>query len=314
MDRFDQRSVSFVSVTQPFNTTTSLGRLTLNILLSFAEFEREIIRERTRDKMSAARRKGKWVGGTPVLGYDVDPAGGRLIVNEKERHRVREIFALFVQHHSLSLVVAELARRRWNTKSRKSQKGRAHTSRPFTKASLRRLLTNAVYAGKVEHRGVMYAGEHAAIIELPVWQQVNDELRIGRRGGEEAMRAPQNALLAGLLSCKSCQRPMIPTYTAKPGRRYRYYVCRTARQKGWSSCPTKSVPARMIEDAVLDQLRAALRAPETREQLNVSEADWQAFEERHREVVRALVKGVSYDGPTGAVSLDLRRMEASHEA
>jgi site-specific DNA recombinase len=176
------------------------------------------------------------------------------------------------------------------------------------------LLTNAVYAGKVEHRGVMYAGEHAAIIELPVWQQVNDELRIGRRVATGAIPAPQNALLAGLLSCKSCQRPMIPTYTAKPGRRYRYYVCRTARQKGWSSCPTKSVPARMIEDAVLDQLRAALRAPETREQLNVSEADWQAFEERHREIVRALVKGVSYDGPTGAVSLDLRRMEASHEA
>src|SRR5579863_8662116 len=276
MDRFDQRSVSFVSVTQPFNTTTSLGRLTLNILLSFAEFEREIIRERTRDKMSAARRKGKWVGGTPVLGYDVDPAGGRLIVNEKERHRVREIFALFVQHHSLSAVVAELARRRWNTKSRKSQNGRTRAGRPFTKASLRRLLTNAVYAGKVEHRGVMYTGEHAAIIELPVWQQVNDELCIGRRSGEEAMRAPQNALLAGLLSCKSCQRPMIPTYTAKPGRRYRYYVCRTARQKGWSACPTKSVPARMIEDAVLDQLRNTLSDGATREKLNVPDAQWQS--------------------------------------
>src|ERR1700721_182398 len=97
VDRFDQRSASFVSVTQPFNTTTSLGRLTLNILLSFAEFEREIIRERTSDKMSAARRKGKWVGGTPVLGYDVDPAGGRLIVNEKESGRVRDIFALYLE-------------------------------------------------------------------------------------------------------------------------------------------------------------------------------------------------------------------------
>ncbi len=95
VDRFDQRSVSFVSVTQQFNTTTSLGRLTLNILLSFAQFEREIIGERTRDKMSAARRKGKWVGGTPVLGYDVDPGGGRLVVNEKESRRVRDIFALF---------------------------------------------------------------------------------------------------------------------------------------------------------------------------------------------------------------------------
>ena len=129
VDRFDQRAVSFVSVTQQFNTTTSLGRLTLNILLSFAQFEREIISERTSDKMSAARRKGKWVGGTPVLGYDVDPAGGRLIVNEKESRRVREMFALFVQHHSLLPVVAELVRRRWKTKSRTSQSGKAHAGR-----------------------------------------------------------------------------------------------------------------------------------------------------------------------------------------
>jgi len=309
VDRFDQRGVSFVSVTQQFNTTSSLGRLTLNILLSFAEFERDIIRERTSDKMSAARRKGKWVGGTPVLGYDVDPAGGRLIVNEKERRRVREIFALFLQHHSLSAVVTELARRRWNTKSRKSEKGRTHTGRPFTKASLHRLLTNATYAGMVEHRGATYTGEHASIVELPMWQQVNDELRAGRRTATGAIRAPQNALLADLLICKSCQRPMVPTYTAKRGRRYRYYVCQTVRRKGWSSCTSKSVPARMIEDAVLEQLRAALCAPETRERLNVSEADWQAFEERHREVVRAMVKEVSYDGPTGAVSLDLKRSE-----
>src|SRR5580692_10817486 len=115
VDRFDQRAVSFVSVTQQFNTTTSLGRLTLNILLSFAQFEREIISERTSDKMSAARRKGKWVGGTPVLGYDVAPEGGRLIVNHKESLRIREIFALFLQSPALSTVVAELARRRWKT-------------------------------------------------------------------------------------------------------------------------------------------------------------------------------------------------------
>jgi site-specific DNA recombinase len=117
VDRFDQRSVSFVSVTQQFNTTSSLGRLTLNILLSLAQFEREIIGERTRDKMSAARRKGKWVGGTPVLGYDVVAGGGRLVVNDKESRRVRDIFALFAEHHSLAAVVGELIRRRWKTKS-----------------------------------------------------------------------------------------------------------------------------------------------------------------------------------------------------
>jgi site-specific DNA recombinase len=313
VDRFDQRSVSFVSVTQQFNTTTSLGRLTLNILLSFAQFEREIIGERTRDKMSAARRKGKWVGGTPVLGYDVDPGGGRLIVNEKEARRVREIFGLFLQHHSLSALVVELALERSKTKSRKSQNGKAHVGRAFTKVSLRRLLTNAAYAGLVEHRGVMYPGEHASIIEPSVWQKVNAELRAGRRTGAGATRTPQNALLAGLLLCRSCQRPMVPTYTAKPGRRYRYYVCQAARKNGWSSCPTKSVPARMIEDSVLEQFRTALGEQETREQLNVSEADWHAFEEGRCELVRALVEQVSYDGTTGAVSLNLKKHEANHE-
>src|ERR1700693_2713677 len=189
IDRFDQRSVSFVSVTQQFKTTTSLGRLTLNILLSFAQFEREIISERTRDKMSAARRKGKWVGGTPVLGYDVDPGGGGLVVNEKESRRVRDIFALFIQHRSLLAVVVELAQRRWKTKSWKSQNGKPHAGRAFAKASLRRLLTNAVYAGKVEHRGEIYAGEHAAIVEPSVWQEVSAELRAGRRTGTGAVRA-----------------------------------------------------------------------------------------------------------------------------
>jgi len=313
VDRFDQRSVSFVSVTQQFNTTTSLGRLTLNILLSFAQFEREIISERTSDKMSAARRKGKWVGGTPVLGYDVDPAGGRLIVNEKERRRVRDIFALFLQHHSLLAVVEELARRRWKTKSRTSQSGKTHIGRAFTKASLRLLLTNAVYSGQVEHRGVIYPGEQAAIIEPSLWKAVNAELRAGRRTRTGAAREQQNALLAGMLACTSCQRPMIPTYTSKLGRRYRYYVCKTARQKGWSACPTKSVPARMIEDSNIDQLRTALGAPQTRERLNVSEAEWQAFDQGDRGLVRALVAKVSYDGTTGAVSLSLRGSEAGNE-
>src|ERR1700720_2202796 len=123
MDRFDQHSVSFVSVTQQFNTTSSLGRLTLNILLSFAQFEREIIGERTRDKMSAARRKGKWVGGMPVLGYDIVPGGGRLMVNEKESRRVWNIFALYQTHRSLLKVLAELGTRRWRNKSWKSKRG-----------------------------------------------------------------------------------------------------------------------------------------------------------------------------------------------
>src|ERR1700674_1441523 len=126
MDRFDQRAGSFVAVTQQLNTTTSLGRLTLNILLSFAQFEREIIGERTRDKMTAARRKGKWVGGMPVLGYDIAADGGHLVVNPREAEQVREMFRLYARHRSLSAVIEELGRREWTTKAFRSQRGKQH--------------------------------------------------------------------------------------------------------------------------------------------------------------------------------------------
>jgi site-specific DNA recombinase len=203
IDRFDQRSVSFVSVTQQFNTTSSLGRLTLNILLSFAQFEREIIGERTRDKMSAARRKGKWVGGTPVLGYDVDPGGGRLVVNEKEARRVREIFELYQTHRSLLKVLAELGARRWKNKSWKSKRGIEHVGRPFVQATLRNLLTNAIYAGKVAHKGTIYPGEHAPIVEASLWEELNAEIGTRRRQRSDLVRTNQNALWLGCCSARA---------------------------------------------------------------------------------------------------------------
>jgi site-specific DNA recombinase len=142
MEAFDKHGVSFVSVTQQFNTTASLGRLTLNILLSFAQFEREIIAERTRDKMSAARRKGKWIGGFPVLGYDIDPQGGRLVVNPAEADQVSEIFRLYEKERALIPVVRELNERGWHLKRWKSSQGIERGGRTFTKAALYKLLTN----------------------------------------------------------------------------------------------------------------------------------------------------------------------------
>ena len=158
MERFDRHGVSFVSVTQQFNTTSSMGRLTLNILLSFAQFEREIISERTRDRMSAARRRGKWVGGQPVLGYDVAPGGGRLIVNAEEAARVRAIHHLYLDHKALIPVVREIDRRGWLTKRWTTRKGIERGGKPFTKNSLHRLLTNVIYAGKVRYKGALYEG------------------------------------------------------------------------------------------------------------------------------------------------------------
>ncbi len=148
----DGHGVSFVSVTQQFNTTSSMGRLTLNVLLSFAQFEREIIAERTRDKMHAARRKGKWIGGTPLLGYDVDPNGGRLLVNEMEATRVREIFALYLGTASLQNTALVLNERGWTVKQSTTRRGETCGGGRFTKALLFRLLTNLTYIGQVEQQ------------------------------------------------------------------------------------------------------------------------------------------------------------------
>lgn len=255
VDVFDQHAVSFVSVTQQFNTTTSIGRLTLNMLLSFAQFEREINSERTRDKMSAARRKGKWVGGMPVLGYDVHPDGGRLVVNEDEAALVREVFELYLKHRSLQAVAGELNRRGAQTKSWLTKKGTRREGKPFDKTRLHRLLTNIIYIGKVNHRGEIYRGEHPAIVDEKVFAQVQDQLRHNGRTGGADVRNKSGALLKGTLRCASCDAAMVHSTTLKKGRRYRYYVCTKAQKQGWNTCPTKSVPAQEIEEFVVDRIR-----------------------------------------------------------
>ena len=202
-------------------------------------------------------------------------------------------------------VLAELGTRRWRNKSWKSKRGIEHVGRPFTQTTLRNLLTNAIYAGKVAHKGTIYPGEHAPIIELSLWEELNAEIGTCRRQRSDLVRTNQNALLAGLLFCQSCQRPMIATYTAKGGRRFRYYVCQAARQKGWDSCPTKSVAAALIEDTVVAQLRTAL-SEETRQQLQITETDWGCFlEGDHRGLVAGVVEHIGYDGTTGAVTVRL---------
>ena len=252
---FDKHGVSFVSVTQQFNTTNSLGRLTLNILLSFAQFEREIIAERTRDKMSAARRKGKWTGGHPVLGYDIDPRGGRLILNADEAHQVQTIFKLYLDYNALLPVVRDIDRRGWRAKQWVTKRGGTQGGKPFTKGRLYRLLTNPIYTGNVQFKGQIYDGEQEAIIKAETWESVQKILhRNGRSGGVE-VRNNYSALLKGLLRCASCDAGMIHTYTAKGSRRYRYYVCEQAQQKGWANCETKSVSAPVIEAAVVQQIR-----------------------------------------------------------
>ena len=256
---FEEHNVSFVAVTQQFNTSTSRGRLPFNILLSFAQFERELIGERTRDKMSAARRKGKWVGGYPVLGYDVDPAGGRLVVNEEEAERVQQIFALFETHGSVLTTLAEIERRGWRLKSWTRKTGQFRAGGPFALNSLRRLLGNMLYTGAIRHKGQVYRGEHAAVLEPGTWERVQS--LITHRTGTPVGRSRNKhlALLSGLLYCESCAARMVYSYSGKNDRKYPYYVCLNAQRKGWAACAAKSLPARAIEESVLGQLRDGQR-------------------------------------------------------
>jgi len=263
MDAFDAHSVSFVSVTQQFNTTSSMGRLTLNILLSFAQFEREIIGERIRDKVAAQKRQGRWAGGVPVLGYDVDRSGPspRLVVNAKEAARVREIFAMYLEKQSLQPVVRELDRRDWRNKRRETKKGRVIGDKPFDKATLHTHLINPVYKGMISHKGELYQGVHEAIIEPEQFDRVQKMLKHNGRSGGLEVRNKYGALLRGLLRCKACDQAMTHVFTTSRGKsrkQYRYYRCVGSIKRGACTCPSGSLPAREIERLVVDEARATM--------------------------------------------------------
>jgi site-specific DNA recombinase len=294
---FEKHKVSFVAVTQQFNTSTSLGRLTLNILLSFAQFERELIGERTRDKMSAARRKGKWTGGYPVLGYDVAPGGGRLLVNEEEAKRVRSIFALFEKNGSVVLTLEEIERRGWRLKSWTRKTGQFHAGGPFAMNSLRRLLANIIYTGSIRHHGKPYPGEQAAILLPGTWERVQSILPPHTAGARGRSRNKHLALLGGLLYCESCATRMVYSYSTKNGRKYSYYVCLNAQRKGWAVCPAKSLPALTIEESILGRIRE--RSPGVFET-----AAWEQMDRAQQvQAIQAVIERVSYDGNSRQISI-----------
>ncbi len=253
MEVFDQHEVSFVSVTQQFNTSSSMGRLVLNVLLSFAQFEREMISERIRDKIAATRRKGKWSGGMPLLGYTVENT--KLVVDETEAAQVRQIFDLYLEYQALLPTVKELNRRGWTTKRWVTKKGQSKGGRLFTKNNLYALLTNVTYLGQIKYKDEVHNGEHTAIIAHELFDRVQKTLLRNGHSGGRAVRNKHGALLKGLLRCGSCQCAMSHTYTCKKGnRRYRYYVCGTAQRNERDQCPAPSVPAGEIERFVVDQI------------------------------------------------------------
>lgn len=266
VDILNRSGVSFVSVTQQFDTSNSMGKLTLNMLLSFAQFEREMIAERTREKMVAARKKGKWTGGPPPLGYDTIPKGGRIIVNPDEAVRVRAIFDLYLKNESLTATLAEIAERNWTTKSWTTKRGHHHKGKPFQKSSLRRLLTNQIYIGKVLLQGEHYEGEHKGIVDLKIWSRTQRFLKMNGSNGGRGVRNRHGALLKGILRCAPCDAAMTHSFSKKNGRMYRYYVCGKAQRMGWANCPTKSIPAEEIERCIYERIRAIGSDPELLEE------------------------------------------------
>ena len=251
---FDARGVSFVSVTQQFNTTSSMGRLTLNVLLSFAQFEREVTGERIRDKILASKRKGMWMGGPVPLGYDINDR--HLIINEREAEQVREIFRLYLEFGCVKKLKAYLDQCGVKSKIRVSNSGNSSGGASFSRGALYLILRNRTYLGETPHKGQSYPGEHAPIVDREVWERVRilmaENVRV-RRHGTNA-KAP--SLLRGLLYDEDGNR-FTPSHACKRGKRYRYYVSqRVIKDASSASNQPGRIPARELENLVLAKLKS----------------------------------------------------------
>lgn len=255
LEFFDEYNTTFVSVTQHFNTDTSMGRLTLNILLSFAQFEREMISERTRDKIGAARKKGKWTGGLPPLGYDIDRETHKLVVNEQEARVVRKTYKLYLETSSILNTTIILNEQGYTCKRYVAKTGRQFGGGKFSNNIIHRMLMNPVYTGKIKHQGILYNGEHEAVIEPELFKKVQEQIKYNRVNRKVHKNAKCFGLLSQILRCSACDCVMIHTYSVKKKvKKYRYYVCLKAQRLGYATCPTRSLNAKDIEDTVIAHL------------------------------------------------------------
>jgi site-specific DNA recombinase len=253
VEAFDAKSISFVAVTQQFNTTTSMGRLTLNVL-SFAQFERELASERVRDKIAASRKKGKWTGGTVPLGYEAKDK--KLVINKTEAETVRTIFSLYLELKSFGKLVAELDRRKIVTKQRHKKVAKYNGSIPFTYGPLAYFLKNRIYIGEIHHGGKWFRGEHQAILDRPTFERVQDLLK-SNKITRRIKHSESGALLRGKLFDDK-GNAMSPSFSAKNGIRYRFYVSTALRGRKHQAGSVTRVSApeieRTIEDALLRKL------------------------------------------------------------
>ena len=285
---FDDHNVTFVSITQHFNTQTSMGRLTLNILLSFAQFEREMISERTRDKMGAARRKGKFIGGRPALGYDIDIENRRLVINKEEAKIVNIMFNEYIKNPSLFGVVDIVNKAGYRSKEH-IMRGKLRSGIEFNRNSICLILRNKIYTGKVFYKGEVYEGEHEAIISEDTFNTVQKLLDENRRTRQRAS-TKNIGILSQIFRCKACNSAIIYTYTQKKKYHYNFYVCARANKRGYKNCPTKILNAQRTEETILNYLKEISTSYHFKSEV------WDQLPTQERiKIVRSLIKVVEYD-------------------
>lgn len=256
---FDAHEVTFVSVTQSFNTTTSMGRLTLNVLLSFAQFEREVTSERLRDKIAASKKKGIWMGGIPPLGYK--PVDKKLVIDEEQAAIVQRIFKTYLEVKSLPDLKHQLERQGIRSPLRTTKKGKTYGGSPYSRGALHQILVNPAYIGKTKHKGEVYEGQHQAIIDQALWDKVQNTLKNRAAFQRGKSKKKSHSILQGKLF--DCEGTIYtPVYTSKSGKQYHYYVSQNLLQK--RDHPKRilaRLPAAEIETAVLSILKNHLKSP-----------------------------------------------------
>jgi site-specific DNA recombinase len=252
VEQFDAKGISFVSVTQQFNTTSSMGRLTLNVLLSFAQFEREVTGERIRDKIAASKAKGMWMGGTAQMGYIAHER--TLKVDEEPASLVRHIYERYLALGSVRLLKQELDNQGITTPKRLTSTERQYGGRPFSRGHLYKVLSNPVYIGKIIHYDKIYEGQHPAIIEMTTWDAVQNRLQGNHQGERKRKAAPSNSLLLGLVFDEAGQR-LVPSHSQKHSKRYRYYISEPLNKTSRGDEPNGiRMPAPELESLVINQL------------------------------------------------------------
>ena len=306
METFEAQGVAVAAVSQPINTGDSMGRLMVHVLMSFAQFERELASERTRDKIAATRKKGIWTGGRPVLGYDF--IDSKLVVNPVESRQVRQIFGWYIECQSLRKLLARLedegiTNKKWTTAAGDETGGNA-----FSLNTLSNLLSNCLYIGRVPYKDTSYDGQHDAIVDPAVYQRVQEILQENRSCGSSMKQNRYGGLLKGVLTCGGCGCPMVHTSTSKvaPGGTdtrivYRYYTCRSPVLIGKRKCKAGTIPADEIESFVVERVR---------DELSKLDVAGLVFE-RLRSEGEARVR--DFEALLAAATAELKDAEAKHE-